>query len=155
MKHIIEISAICSIGIVACSEYRGERNLVDLTGNSGIKYWDVVYSSDIYNRPQNPFSKSGLPNYCIKLERSGRVTHYNYLDSLRIIDRGCNTDVVFNPDSFTFESDSTLRFGGRKYSITFLSKEFMILKFGPDRINRATVIYSASKAQTKEIVRCK
>lgn len=153
MLYKISLIIASIIGFTACTGKPKKIQNTILTG-SGIKYWDKIYTTDVYSRGYSPVNKSHKPMYCDKFEASGRVTHYNYLDSLKIVESGCDSDLIVNPDNFTFESDSALNFGGRTYIVDVISKDIMVLKFGPDRNRIATVIYKASKLQNKELVKC-
>ena len=153
MLHKVLLIIASVIGLTACTNKPNKIQNIILTGNS-IKYWDKIYATDIYGRSYSPIDKSHKPMYCDKFEASGRVTHYNYLDSLTIIESGCDSDLIVNPDNFTFESDSILNFGGRNYTVDVISKDIMVLKFGPDKNRIATVIYMTSKLQNKKLVKC-
>ena len=141
--------------ITGCSSNNANKNILYLTGNKGLKYWDLIYSTDINNKSQSILKRNGLAKTCISFQPTGRVMHYNCVDSLNLIDSGCNTDIAFNPDKFTLETDSIIYFSGRKYIIETISTNFIILKFGNNRTNRATVIYTASRIQNKNLLRCK
>jgi len=150
-KALLVISSL--IGFTTCNSKPSNIQHENLTGISA-KYWDEIYATDIYGIGYSPIDKLGNPTHCNKFETSGKVTHYSYLDSLSISESDCGSDLVVNPDRFNFESDSTLHFGGRTYNVYVLSKDIMVLKFGSSKNRIATVIYKASKLQSKKLVKC-
>ena len=143
------------LSLIGCTANKDNLSKLSSVGNIKYKYWDVIYTTNIFGRYHSPLNRDGKPYSCDKFEINGKVSHYDYLDSVSVIDRGCNTDIKYNPDDFIFESDTILSFGGRKFKIDALTKNIMVLKSISSDKNYMTVIYQASRMQEKEVVKCK
>ena len=163
MKNRILFSALGILAFASCdsndaNNFR-QTYLNNLTGKEGIKYWDIVYHTDVYGRSYDMLRRNekpgrkGKPVYCDKFEKSGKVTHYVYLDSLHVRELGCS-DVIVNPDEFVFKSDSTIHFQGHDYLIDMISKEAIVLKFLSPKGKLSTTIYLASRVQDKKWSKC-
>lgn len=129
-----------------------------LTNAGKGKYWDCVYSTDIFGRinpsyaapiARHNFQRATITYSCDYFAINHKALHYTNLDSVTIIDRGANTDVKFNPDSFELH-DSTLTFGGHRHKILTLTPQVMVLEYEYDR-RKAISIYLPSKYQKKVI----
>lgn len=81
------------------------------------------------------------------------MIHYKNLDSIRVIDKGANTDVVFNPDKYVL-SDSVLFFLGQPNKILVLTEKIIMLEYKYEG-KKAIRIYVPSKYQNKQIIQPK
>jgi hypothetical protein len=136
--------------LVSCKKNSTEKQLLLLTNGSS-KYWDEVFVTDSNGVYHNLFLRNS-PYTCTKFEISGKATHYDYGNSMRIVDSNCTSDNYRNPDSFAFISDTVIQIQNHKYIIQHISKDFMVLKYG--RNNKETITFVASKNQNKIIVKC-
>ena len=164
MKNRILFSVLGILAFTSCNSNDAndiiQTCLNNLTGKNGVKYWDIIYHTDVYGRScdmlRRRSKEPGMtrkPVYCDKFEKSGRVIHYIYLDSLYVRELGCS-DVIINPDEFAFKSDSTIHFRGHDYLIDMISKEAMVLKFLSPKGKLSTTFYLASKEQDKKWSKC-
>ena len=121
-----------------------------LTNSEKGKYWDLVYSTDIYGRPNRSYGPRSLQPYdCDYFAADGHVVHYANADSATVEDRGANTDVQFNPDQFQLRG-STLTFGGRTHKVLALLPQLLALEFGPEG-KKALRVYTPSQHQVKRL----
>lgn len=125
----------------------------DLTNDGQGKYWDEVYSTDIYGRINGSYptqyGKPRLPYRCDYFAAKGRVVHYRNVDSLTVIDRGGNSDVVFNPDHFRL-GDSTLIYWQDTLKVVALTPKLLVLEHEFDH-KIALRIYVPSRYQQKRV----
>jgi len=148
VKNLALISLL--LLIASCRMNSSEKQLLYLT-NGNYKYWDEVFKTDSNGVYHHIFLKYS-PYTCTKFEISGKATHYDYGNSLRIVDSNCTSDNYRNPDSFAFISDTVIQIQNHKYIIQHLSNDFMVLKYG--RNNKENITFVASKNQNKIIVKC-
>lgn len=129
-----------------------------LTNAGEGKYWDCVYSTDVYGHANGSYAPSAGPAYyrhatiiyrCDYFASNGQALHYNNIDSVTVIDRGANTDVQYNPGSFKLQAN-TLTFGGHRHKILALTPQVMVLEYEYEG-QKAISTYLPSKYQKKII----
>ncbi len=127
-----------------------------LAGSEPGKYWDLIYKGD--SIPTKTLLNPD-PEYCIFLKKPNKIVHYQYEDPFKVIDRGCFTDVKFNPDTFAIKNDSIVNFLGDDYHIKLLTDDSMILKrcwtSGLHKGLCMFYMYKKSRIQDKKIFVCK
>jgi hypothetical protein len=125
----------------------------DLTNQGHGKYWDQVYSTDIYGRINGSYptqyGRPRLPYRCDYFAAKGRVVHYDNVDSATVVDRGADTDIKFNPDQFELR-DSTLSFSGRANKVVALTPQLLVLEYTFEG-KKALSIYIPSRHQVKRV----
>jgi hypothetical protein len=129
----------------------------DLTNAGHGKYWDRIYSTDIFGRinpsyaaPAGyvPEQRATITYDCDYFASNGQAIHYANVDSSTVTDRGYS-DVIFNPDKFVLR-DSFLTFSGHTHKILTLTPQVMVLEYEADK-KKAISVYLPSKNQTKRI----
>jgi hypothetical protein len=148
---------LLGLPLFACCQAPASRR--DYLTNAGKgKYWDCVYSTDVYGHANASYAASAGPAYyrhatimyrCDYFASNGQALHYNNVDSVTVIDRGANTDIQYNPDSFTLQ-DNTLTFGGHWHNILALTPQVMVLEYEYEG-RKAISTYLPSKYQKKVI----
>ena len=122
------------------------------------KYWDCIYSTDVYGHANASYAASAGPEYyrhatiiyrCDYFASNGQALHYDNIDSVSVIDRGANTDIGYNPDRFKLQ-DNTLTFGGHRHKILALTPQVMVLEYEYEG-RKAISTYLPSKYQKKTI----
>jgi hypothetical protein len=129
----------------------------DLTNAGRGKYWDRVYSTDIFGHINPSYAAPAGPapaqhatiTYdCDYFASNGQAIHYTNIDSSTVTDRGYS-DVIYNPDTFVLR-DSLLTFSGHTHQILTLTPQVMVLKYEYEH-RKAISVYLPSKYQTKRI----
>jgi hypothetical protein len=125
----------------------------DLTNQGRGKYWDEVYSTDIYGRLNGSYptryGQPRLPYRCDYFGAKGRVVHYHNQDSVTVVDRGANSDVVYNPDQYQLR-DSTLIYWQDTLKVVALTPKLLVLEHEFDH-KKALRIYVPSRYQQKRV----
>ncbi|MBJ6146426.1 hypothetical protein [Hymenobacter sp. BT559] len=125
----------------------------DLTNYGRGKYWDEVYSIDIYGRLNGSYpTRYGQPHLsyrCDYFGAKGQVVHYLNTDSITVVDRGSNSDVRYNPDQFQL-CDSTLIYWHDTLKVVALTPKLLVLEHEFDH-KKALRIYVPSRYQQKRV----
>jgi hypothetical protein len=147
-----------SIGLLLAACQHAPASQQEYLTNAGKgKYWDRVYSTDVYGHANASYAPSGPAYYlpatiiygCDYFTSGGQALHYTNIDSVTVIDRGANIDIEYNPDSFELQ-DNTLTFGGHRHKILALTPQVMVLEYEYEG-RKAISTYLPSKYQQKII----
>jgi hypothetical protein len=148
-----------SLGLLLFACRQAPTSQQDYLTNAGKgKYWDCIYSTDVYGHANASYAASAGAAYymcpttiyrCDYFASNGQALHYNNIDSVTVIDRGANTDIQYNPDSFDLQAN-TLTFGGHRHKILALTPQVMVLEYEYEG-RKAISTYLPSKYQQKII----
>ena len=124
-----------------------------MIGSGKVKYWDLVYEN-IKPVSNNIDFSVEEPKYCIAFTQPNKIIHYKYKDSTCVIDKGCDTDIQFNPDTFVIYSDTAVRFLGNLHRIEYHSVNKLILKRKMEGNVFLYYVYQTSYIQDKTVLKC-
>lgn len=153
-KHLLSLS----LGLLLSACRQAPASQQDYLTNAGKgKYWDRVYSTDVYGHANASYAASGPAYYlpatiiysCDYFDSTGQVIPYTNIDSITVIQRGAYTDIASSPGTFTLH-DNFLTFSGHTHKILTLTPQVMVLEYGYEG-RKAISTYLPSKYQKKII----